>query len=105
MSSSRHPTEPELLVERGGRPALGVRSTLGGTALSHIRQHIDELYERNAFLLATAYYGDLAPDEKHLFREDILRLFRAGGGGQDGGARPAAQAADEGDAIGARAWG
>jgi hypothetical protein len=54
--------------------------------------------------LATAYYGDLAPDDPHLYRSGVHGLF-AGGGGQDGGDLTVEPAADVWGAIGAWAWG
>ena len=52
--------------------------------------------------LATAYYGDLAPDDETLFRQGVHRLFA---GGEGGGTPQGAPATGEWGAVGAWAWG
>jgi hypothetical protein len=52
--------------------------------------------------LATAYYGDLAPDDPSLFRDGLHSLFD---GDDDRGSPQGQPVADEWGAIGAWAWG
>jgi hypothetical protein len=79
------------------------RATARSRGQSVSRWPVEAILTRG-YGLATAYYGDLAPDDPVLYRDGVHRLFQAGD--KDGGERARSEpAADEWGAIGAWAWG
>jgi hypothetical protein len=80
---------------------LNNHATPGSRGKSAHRWPVETILGRG-YGLATAYYGDLAPDDPELFRKGVHGLFRRGDDGEIPTWEPSAT---EWGAIGAWAWG
>jgi hypothetical protein len=94
LSTRWMPDDAEHCVENG-------RATPGSRGQSAHRWPIETILGRG-YGLATAYCGDLAPDDPGLFRDGVHGLFRRD---DDDGLPQAGPAAAEWGAIGGWAWG
>lgn len=94
----------QWMPEDAARGIENHRATERSRGTSASRWPVETILARG-YGLATAYYGDLAPDDLHRFREGVHRLFRTSEPGAGNRGQQTEPSGDEWGAIGAWAWG